>query len=426
VQETQFKLPEYIKDLSIYEVNLRQYSMGGTFKEFEHHLPRLKALGVGILWFMPIQPIGLKNRKGVMGSYYSIKDFLSVDPTYGTIEEFKQLVKTIHSMGMFVILDWVANHTSWDNNLTIDHPEFYYKDEKGDFKPPFPEWEDVIHLDYSNYSLRQYMTNAMKFWVSETGIDGFRCDMANLVPLGYWETAIRELHQLKDVFMLAEAEDRALLSSGFDVIYNWGIHHLLNSIPKGERKIGDLDGMSKHEFLTFPENKSQMLFTSNHDENSWNGSAIERLGHSLEPAIVLTFTLPGIPLIYSGQEAGLWKRLAFFDKDLIEWKEDKLRLLFTKLNGLKLNNPALWNGQFGGNFRIIPQNGESDSICYIREKNGNRVIVMINFSDQVKGIKLGGYAIQGNYTEFITNTPAFLVLDAFIMLKAWDFKIFIK
>ncbi len=424
--EIQSKFPEFIKELSIYEVNLRQFSPGGSFHEFENHLQRLKELGVGILWFMPIQPIGIKNRKGTLGSYYSIRDYMKVDSEYGTLDEFKILVQKIHSMGMYVILDWVANHTAWDNNLTLEHPEFYSKDETGNFKPPFPEWEDVIHLDYGSYGLKRYMTDAMRFWISETDIDGFRCDMANLVPNEFWQHSIKELHKVKSVFMLAEAEDRNLLTAGFDVIYNWNIHHLLNSIGKRERTIGQLVEMIEYEFLTFPEAKSQLLFTSNHDENSWNGSALERLGESLESAIVLTFTLPGIPLIYSGQEAGLWKRLAFFEKDIIDWKDDKLKLLFTKLNQLKKSNPALWNGPYGGAIRMLKQENDSNLASFVREKNGNRVIVIVNFSGNMASFKLGGYAYQGDYVEVFTGVPTYLVLDAYITVKPWEYKIFIN
>jgi len=418
--------PEFAKILGIYEVNLRQYSQGGTFKEFALHLPRLKELGVGILWFMPIFPIGLKNRKGIMGSYYSIRNFTAVDPSYGTLAEFKELVRQIHSMGMYIVLDWVANHTSWDHHWTHEQPDFYHKDEKGDFKPPFPEWEDVIHLNYNNYFLRKEMTEAMKFWIRETGIDGYRCDMANLVPAGFWADAIKEIRKDKEIFMLAEAEERPLLDAGFDSLYNWRIFHLLNSVARHEQPIENLDGMIEWEFMEFPADKAHMHFTCNHDENSWNGSAIERLGHFLEPAIVLSFTLPGMPLIYSGQEAGLWKRLQFFDKDLIEWKEDKLRPLFTRLNELKRDQPALWNAEYGGNLRRIMHEESRDVMTFVREKNGSRVIVCINFSSDFKRFRLSHYAYQGMYEDYFLNHQVSLALDAGITLKPFEYKIFVK
>lgn len=418
--------PEFVKNLSIYEVNLRQYSPGGTFREFMEHLPRLQEMGVGVLWLMPVYPIGLKNRKGIMGSYYSIRDFTGIDPAYGSEEDFRELVRQIHAAGMYVILDWVANHTAWDHPWTREHPDFYYKDEKGDFKPPFAEWEDVIHLNYDNYFLRREMTEAMKFWLTKFDIDGFRCDMANLVPAGFWKDTIAELRKEKQVFMLAEAEDRALLEAGFDCQYNWKIHHILNGIAANRENVQAIDALLESEFREFPADKAHLHFTSNHDENSWNGSAIERLGLYLEPAIVLSFTLPGMPLIYSGQEAGLWKRLSFFDKDLIEWKADKLFPLFTRLNRLKEDQPALWNAQYGGTLRRIMYPECPEVFAFIREKNGSRVVVLINFSSDFKRFKLSHYAIQGMYRDYFLNQSVSLVLDAMIPLKPFEYKIFIK
>jgi glycosidase len=253
---------------------------------------------------MPVQPIGIKERKGNLGSYYSISDYKAVDPVYGSMEEFIALVEKIHSMGMYVILDWVANHTAWDNILTVDHPEYYVLDENGNFKPPFKEWADVIKLDYNKRELREYMVNCMKFWVETTGIDGFRCDMANLVPTDFWQYAHKELFKVKPLFMLAEAEQQELLYGAFDAIYNWNLFHTFDHIAKGEKSVWDLTSMIDKEIFQFPEHAYQMMFISNHDENSWNGSELERLGHGLEAFAVLYFTLTGIPLIYSGQEAG--------------------------------------------------------------------------------------------------------------------------
>lgn len=418
--------PEFAKNLSIYEVNLRQYTPGGTFKEFANCLQDIKNLGAGILWFMPIYPIGLKNRKGVMGSYYSISDYRAIDKSYGSLEEFKELVKQIHSMGMYVILDWVANHTSWDHHWTNEHPDFYKKDEKGDFITPFPEWEDVIQLEYGNYSLQKEMISSMKFWIKESGIDGFRCDMASLVPAGFWKDAIKELRKEKEIFMLAESEDVALLDSGFDCLYNWEIFHLLNNVARKKQAIQCLDNIYEKEFLEFPSDKALLNFTCNHDENSWNGSAVERLGKYLEPSIVLSYTLPGVPMIYCGQEAGLWKRLSFFDKDLIDWKDDKLRQLFSKLNQLKKDEVALWNGDYGGNIRRLTYDNCNDVYTFVREKNNSRVIITINFSGEIRSFRLMHYAYQGIYEDFITKQRISLAMDASISLKPFDYKIFVK
>jgi len=330
--------PDWVKNQTIYEVNLRQFTKGGTFEEFEGHLPRLKALGVGILWFMPIQPIGEKNRKGSLGSYYSIKDYSSINPEFGTMTEFKSLVKKIHSLGMKVIIDWVANHTSWDHQWTKDFPDFYDQDEHGNFKPPFPEWEDVIHLNYNNPVLWREMISQMEFWIREANIDGFRCDMAHLVPTVFWNHARHQLDKVKPMFMLAESENHDLLEFAFDAIYNWKLLHGLNDIAAGKIKTNELLNIAKNGSDNLPTGAAELNFTCNHDENSWQGSAIERLHYYLEPLTILTFTLPGIPLIYSGQEAGNYRRLKFFDKDEIEWKEDKMTPLYQNISkeGLRI------------------------------------------------------------------------------------------
>lgn len=416
---------EWSKDLTIYEVNLRQYTHSGTFKEFATHLPRLKELGVGILWFMPIQPIGIKNRKGKFGSPYSIRDYLAVDPFYGTMEEFVDLVREIHSMGMYVILDWVANHAAWDNVLTHTNPDFFTHDEKGDFKSPFPEWADVIKLDYQNPAMRDYMVNAMKYWIENTGIDGFRCDMSNLVPLNFWQYARIELDKVKPVFMLAEAEQLEMLNGAFDVIYNWNIFHAMNHIAKGESTAWELNSMMDREVLQFPAHAYQMLFISNHDENSWNGSELERLGYGLEAFAVLYFTLTGIPLVYSGQEAGLAKRLSFFEKDEIEWKEDKMFPLYQKLILLKKHSMALWNGLYGAKPIMLDTRNSGSVIAYLRKRGDSRVLVIINLSYNDQYAHPHDDRMQGKYTDIFTREKYTIYDDYFFKLKPWEYKVLV-
>ncbi len=338
------QIPKWVNGQTIYEVNLRQYTKSGTIKEFEEHLPRLKELGVGILWFMPIQPIGEKNRKGTLGSYYSIKNYTEVNPEFGTPEEFKHLVKKIHDLGMKVIIDWVANHTAWDHHWTKDHPEFYTKDDKGGFKAPVEDWEDVIHLDYGNPDLWDEMIGEMSFWLKETSIDGFRCDMAHLVPTLFWNRARRDLDKIKPVYMLAESENHDLLEYAFDSLYNWKLLHAMDALAAREINANKLLELAISEVNHLPKGASFLNFTSNHDENSWQGSAIERIHYYLEPLTILTFILEGNPLIYSGQEAGNYRRLKFFDKDEIEWKEDKMFDLYQKLAHFKRSHPALKKG----------------------------------------------------------------------------------
>jgi len=430
---------EWIKNKVLYEVNLRQYSQNGTLKEFAEHLPRLKSLGVDILWFMPIQPIGKKNRKGDLGSYYSVRNYKEIDSQYGTLQEFKELVKKIHEMGMFVILDWVANHTAWDHHWTSEHPDFYSKDENGNFKPPFPEWEDVIHLNYDNKDLWQEMIDRMKFWITETDIDGFRCDMAHLVRTSFWEEARKQLNSFnsggfkspaikacKEIFMLAESENKDLVNFAFDALYGWNFYHFLNDVAQQKVNLSGLNQIIENEFTKFPEEALQMLFTSNHDENTWNGSAIERLTFALEVCNVLIFTLPGIPLIYSGQEAGNYKRLSFFNKDEIEWKVDKMTPFYSVLTDLKHRNSALWNGEFGGNLKRITTSRDDSILAFLRQKNEDSVLVICNLSPEKQSFYLTGNFENTMLRNVFSYRKTEIAAGDYFELEAWQYLVFEK
>jgi len=414
------KIPEWVDGQTIYEVNLRQYTKSGTFKEFETHLLRLKELGVGILWFMPIQPIGEKNRKGALGSYYSIKNFTAVNPEFGTLEEFKSLVKKIHKLGMKVIIDWVANHTAWDHHWTIDHPEFYSKDNKGNFKAPVPDWEDVIHLDYGNPKLWDEMIGQMAYWLKETNIDGFRCDMAHLVPTLFWNRTRHELDKIKPVFMLAESENHDLLEYAFDSIYNWKLLHAMNELAARTINASEFFNIALNEVKYLPVGAFYLNFTSNHDENSWQGSAIERLHYYLEPLTVLTFMIQGLPLIYSGQEAGNYRQLEFFDKDEIEWKADKMFSLYKNLIELRKRNTELWSE---GVLSKIDNDTENQIISFMIEslKVNKSVIVFLNLSDQDISfyIKCGYY--KDHLKSVTTKENYKLNCNNTINLKAYSY-----
>jgi len=396
------KTPNWAKNLTIYEVNLRQFTHGGTFKEFSEHLPRLKELGVGILWFMPIQPIGEKNRKGTLGSYYSISDYTKLNPEFGTLKEFKSLVEKIHKQGMKVIIDWVANHTAWDHHWTKDHPEFYSKDEKGDFKAPVKDWEDVIHLDYGNPALWDTMISEMDFWLSETNIDGFRCDMAHLVPTLFWNRARWMLQKTKDIFMLAESENHDLLEYAFDSIYNWKLLHAMNETAAQKINAADLLTTVQNELEYLPEGAAHLNFTSNHDENSWQGSAIERLNYFLEPLSILTFTIPGIPLIYSGQETGNYRRLKFFDKDEIDWKADKMTSFYQKLNDITKSNEAVKTGEL----KPIKTDAPESILAFGRFTENDSLIVFLNLSPKDISFYVECGKLNGQYRN-VFNDQAF-------------------
>ena len=415
---------------SIYEVNVRQYTHSGTFAEFATHLDRLKDLGAGILWFMPIHPIGEENRLGSLGSYYSVKDYLDVNPEFGTLDEFKALVDTIHRKGMYVMMDWVGNHTAWDNPLTITHPEWYVTDSSGNFiPPPGTNWSDVIQLDHSQQGLRDYMIDAMKFWINEAEIDGFRCDAVSFMPLDFWATAINELKNVKPgILMLAENDGTQYQTVGFDMTYAWGLHGFGNGILKrianGTSNVNELDNYIIGELNNYSDQHYRMYFTSNHDENSWFGTVFEQFGDAAEVFAVLTATFNSMPLIYSGQEAGLNKRLLFFDKDEIEWQSHPFAEMYTTLFHLKKENKSLWNGGNGGEFQRINTTDDQAVLAFVREKDNHKIFAILNLSDEDKTVTLQGILYIDEYVDVFTNDSVSFNQNDEITLPAWDYKVY--
>ena len=416
--------PQWSKDATIYEVNIRQYTDQGTFNAFAEHLPRLKELGVDILWIMPIHPIGKKNRKGKLGSYYSVKDYYGINPNFGSLEDFKKLVDQAHQMDMKVIIDWVANHTAWDNPLIDKHPEWYLKDSTGNIRPPVEDWSDVAGLDYELMEVRDYMAEAMKYWVKEANIDGYRCDVAHMVPVEFWTRVHNELDQIKDVFMLAEAEGPEY-HKAFDMTYAWELHHLMNQVAQGEEEVQVLSKYLDKEKEHYPQNAYRMNFTSNHDENSWNGTVYERMGEGAKTFTVFTYTFPGMPLIYSGQEACMDKRLEFFQKDPINWdKQCDMDKFYRKLNQLKEDNPDLWNGKFGGATTQISTDKPGDVFAFIREQDDTQTLVVLNFSDQKLTVQLKGDAYQGSYRSIFNDQEKSFGANQKMELTPWDYKVY--
>ena len=416
-------------NLGMYEVNIRQYTTDGTFDAFATHLPRLKEMGVGILWLMPIHPIGQENRLGSLGSYYSVSDFEDVNPEFGDLNDFKELVEAIHDQGMYVIIDWVANHTAWDNWLTTTHPEYYVTDATGNFiPPPGTNWSDVIELNYNNDDLREYMIDAMKFWITETGIDGFRCDAVEFVPTSFWKQATDSLIGIKpDILMLAEGDAKKYHTNGFNISYAWAWHGFDNGVIKGiydgTKSMSDLINFLNQEKSSYKE-KYRLYFTSNHDENSWIGTAFEQFGDATETFTSLSQILFGMPLIYSGQEAGLNKRLAFFDKDEIEWKDHEFTGLYTKLLQLKKENEALWNGEFGAFPKRVSTTADDKVFAFIRTKNDDRVFAVFNLSDQATSFDLGSADANGIYKDIFTNEEVSIEVNSSFELDAWAYRIF--
>ncbi|MDP4115416.1 MAG: alpha-amylase family glycosyl hydrolase [Bacteroidota bacterium] len=419
------KHPDWSYNKTIYEVNIRQYTKEGTFKAFEEYLPQLKEMGVGILWIMPINPIGEKNRKGPLGSSYSVKDYLAVNPEFGTLDDFKHLVKRTHELGMYLIIDWVANHTAWDNKLITEHPEWYTKDNDGNFVAPIKDWTDVVDLNYDNKDLRAYMQNALIYWVKECDIDGFRCDVADMVPTDFWNTVRPELEKIKPVFMLAEAEKAELQEYAFDMTYSWEIFKIADKVAQGKMETDDIKYFFKKENEAFPANVFRMRFTSNHDENSWNGTEYERLGDAVEPFTVFNFVINGMPLIYSGQEAGNHKRLKFFEKDPIDWKESKCRNLYTDLCKLKLVNPALWSGDKGGPLTELPNSG-TGIFSFSRVKGDNKVICLFNFNAKEMKFLIETNGLEGVYKDYFSGQKVTIEKEYSLSLPKWGYKILVK
>lgn len=416
--------PDWAKNSTIYEVNIRQFSKEGTFKSFQQHLPRLKELGVDILWLMPINPIGKLNRKGTLGSYYSVKDYVDINPEFGTKEDFKTLVDEIHNHGMHVIIDWVANHTAWDNKWVKTNPEFYTKDSSGNFVPPVPDWSDVIDLNYDNKELWKEMISALKYWVSEFDIDGYRCDVAGMVPIEFWNEVRTELDKIKPVFMLAEWDTPEMHKFAFDMTYDWDLHKIFNGVYAKERNSSDIIKHILNDQKKYPDYAYRMQFTSNHDENSWNGTEYERLGKAAEVFAVLTYVIPGMPLIYNGQEIGFNKRLEFFEKDSIIWKENKFEKLYKNLNELKEKNKALWAGIESGSIDFI--NNNNDILIIRRSKENKEVIGFFNLTEKEIEANIRLEKASGVYIGFNNDQQIELNGNFQLKLKPWSYIIFYK
>ena len=419
--------PDWSKNAVIYEVNIRQYTAEGTFRAFASHLPRLKELGADILWLMPVHPIGMKNRKGSLGSYYAVRDYYGVNPEFGTPGDLRDLIARIHELGMHVLLDWVANHSAWDNPLTLDHPEWYTLNASGRFQPtPWYDWDDVIDFDFGNPGIRAYMTRAMRHWVEEYDVDGFRCDVAGFVPVDFWEGVRARLESVKPVFMLAEWESRDLHHKAFDATYAWSLwERMRDTISLGKGIYGLLEYIA-HDVSAFPADGMRLTFTDNHDKNSWEGGQYAAFGQGLEAAIVFAATVRGIPLVYGGQEAGLDRALPFFEKSSIEWKEHPNSNIYRTLFSLKHRNQALWNGAWGGGMVRINHDRPDSVIAFIREKNGDAVLGIFNFSDKPLEVALDLSDHPGNYREVFNGREISHLKGISLKLNAWGYSLFEK
>lgn len=422
--------PEWAAQANIYEVNVRQYTPSGTLEAFAKHLPRLKEMGVDILWFMPVYPISEVRRKGSLGSYYAVADYTAVNPAFGTMEEFKALVHQIHDMDMRVILDWVPNHTGWDHPWITEHPEYYTQDSLGNVIDPIDPktgeswgWTDVADLNYDNPALREAMIGEMLFWLEEVGIDGYRCDVAGEVPDDFWAQAVPRLRAANpELFMLAESDHPPHRNEEwFAMNYGWEFHHLMNAIAKGERSPLAIDTVLAKKAAVY--NRGYFMnFLTNHDENSWQGTIEERMGSAADAMAVLAFTIDGMPLMYSGQEAGLNHRLKFFEKDTIPWNGFKKTRFYKTLLDLKHSNPALGNGLAGGVLeRITVENAGEEIYAYRRVKGRHQVVVFLNLSEEPQTFTLSQEDLAGEYTNVFANSTLKLTPEMSMNLSPWSY-----
>ena len=418
------KHPDWAKDAVIYQVNTRQFTPEGTFKAAEKQLPRLKAMGVDILWLMPIHPIGAKNRKGTLGSPYSVRDYRAVNPDLGTMDDFKSFVRAAHGQGLKVIIDWVANHSAWDNPLVTQHPDWYDRDWKGDFRPtPWWDWSDIIDFDFRQPGVRDYMADATLFWVKETDIDGYRADVAAYIPLDFWEKLRGDLDREKPVFMLGEAQMRDLHYRAFDASYGWGWYNALADIAKGKADTGSLFGYFSENESAWPEGAMRMIYAENHDQNAWHGTGTEVFGPALDNVLVLSFASEGIPLIYNGQEAGNPKRLKFFEKDPIEWRDHPNRDLFTRLAALKSRNRTLWNAPWGGRMIGVVNSQPQKVFSFVRRKDGDRVFGVFNFSGEAQQVRFTERVADGAYRDFDSGKAVTIDAKTDFALPPWSYRL---
>ncbi len=437
---------EMITSAVIYEANIRQYSPEGTFEAFTKDIPILKELGVKIIWVMPINPISKikrkatgdtftseiedeEERKKYLGSYYSVSDYKAINPEFGTLQDFQNLVTTAHENDIYVIIDWVPNHTGWDHPWIQEHPEYYTQNDKGEIIDPVnPDtgeswgWTDTADLNYDNHDMRAEMIADMKYWLEAADIDGFRMDVAHKVPPVFFNDAIKEMKTVKPVFMLAEAEQPNLMDNGFDMQYAWEGHHLLNRIAKGESEVKDLGSYIIKQDSLLKDDAISMNFITNHDENTWAGTLKERMPKNKEIFTALTYMLPGMPLIYSGQEYDLEHRLKFFEKDSIPKTKGAYFALLQKLGELKNSNSALNIGENAADYKKIATSNDTFVFAFERRKDGNSVVFIGNFSEESTKTSI---TISNDYTDYFSGELYSSSSKDTMELGAWEYKILV-
>jgi alpha-amylase len=437
---------DMMENAVIYEANIRQYSKEGSFDAFTKDIPQLKQLGVKIIWLMPIFPISETKRKATggdfaskiedpeerkkhLGSYYAVSDFTKINPEFGTIEDFRELMKTAHDNDIYVILDWVPNHTGWDHTWIKTNPEFYTKNAKGEITDPLNEdgipvgWADVADLNYDNTELRKAMVKDMNYWLTEENVDGFRCDVAGSVPTDFWQEAIPQLRATKDIFMLAEAWEPELLKGDlFDMAYGWDTHHRMNHIAQGKETVSDWNKRMQQIDSLYENDAILMNFVTNHDENSWNGTIEERMGKGAAAFTALSYLAPGMPLIYSGQEYDMKHRLKFFEKDEIPKAKGEMWPLLEKLGSLKNSHVALHGGKNAASYTKISTSAAANVLAFKREKDGETVYYIANLSKEAVLTKL---ELAGSFSNYMNDETVLFREGTDVALQPWQYMILV-
>jgi glycosidase len=431
-QAANFSPPAWSERAVMYEINVRQYTPEGTLAALRQHLPGLDSIGVDILWVMPVQPIGKLNRKGSLGSPYSVANYTAVNPEYGSDADFRAFVDDAHRRGKKVILDWVANHTAFDHPWITQHPDWYVHGADGtiinarDNEGRNTDWTDVAELDYAQPAMRAEMIRSMRWWLDTMHIDGFRCDVAGGVPLDFWIDARTALAKVRpDLFWLAEAES-APTHHVFDATYGWELHHLLNDIAQGKKPTSMIDDYFSRQRKQYPPTALRMYFTSDHDENSWNGTEFERMGANHLPSFVLSTTaLSSIPLMYTGQEVSMQKRLRFFERDTVDWNGASLAAFYHSMVELKHTQRALTSGVPGGTQHTLATTGDR-VYAFTRSRGGNTVLVALNFGDAPASIAYRGLTQRGAFTDWFTKSKLTLGANGNIDVPAHGYRVFVR
>tara|TARA_B100001093_G_scaffold6304_1_gene6392 strand:- start:1055 stop:2455 length:1401 start_codon:yes stop_codon:yes gene_type:complete len=431
IEDTPF-LPineEIISKAVLYEANIRQYSVEGSFNAFAKDLPKLKKMGVKIIWLMPINPISTTKSKGPLGSYYAVSNYTKVNPEFGTLKDFKSLVNKAHQLGMYVILDWVPGHTGWDHVWIKENSDYYLKNRKGEIIDPIDfrtgksfGWTDVADLNYKNMQMREALRKAMVYWVEETNIDGYRIDQAYAVPQEFYNKTFAILKQIKPLFFLAETDiyhpGGLDLVKKFDASYDWPGHHLSKKVAQGQKNALNYSRHIERTIKRYGPENIVVNFVSNHDENSWNGTIEESYGKAAYAFMALNYTIPGMPLVYSGQEYDLNKRLHFFEKDSFPKVSGNTMEFLQQLGALKNNHKALTSGLSGGSFKRLLNSKNDQILAFERERDGDTIVFIANLSKDYAQFTL---PYEGNFKRFQDFKNKRLSSSYQYDMKPWEF-----